>query len=163
MPRPGRLFVPLDVNFLDDEKVLEAGERAAWLYIAMLCRCKQLGTDGYLTERQISRLHVDQWRPRLARLVEVHLVWLVEDGRYWITGWLKNNEQAAKIEERRRKDRERKQGSARIPDGIEPDSKRRVEKSREEQSTASVGCPHGTPAGPDHCALCRRESIRGVS
>ena len=36
MPRLARrLSVPIDVGFMDDDKVIQAGEQAAWLYLAL--------------------------------------------------------------------------------------------------------------------------------
>lgn len=149
--------MPLDANFLDDEKILNAGERAGWLYVAMLCRAKQLSTDGYLTERQIARLHVSGWRDRLDALVSEQAVWKTEDGRYWITGWPKWNEPMSQVEERRKKDRERKaadrgHGSAGNPAGIRADSspKRREEKRKDIRPPGQPvdNCPHDAPARP---------------
>lgn len=170
MPRHGRLYVPLDANFFEDEKILDAGERAGWLYLAMCCRAKQLGTDGYLTERQIARLQLPDWRARLDRLLEAGAVWRVDPVdnppgtagerrspgrgvvsagsvggvRYWIVSWPKWNEPIKTVEDRRRSDRERKAAgrpdSSRIPAGIRLESG----SQRREEKRREPG-PAGTP------------------
>lgn len=48
-----RIYVPLDVNFFDDDKVMQAGEAAGWLYLRMCTRAKLLDSDGVMTERQV--------------------------------------------------------------------------------------------------------------
>lgn len=159
MPRPGRLFLPLDAGFPDDDRIVQAGERAGWLFIAMCCAAKRLGTDGVLSERQITRLLVPGWRSRLARLVETELVFDQQDGTYAIASWFRHNEPQAKIEARRAADTERKR-SGRIPSGFQPDSERRAEQSREKQSSGprrtpdDADCEHGVDrfAG---CLQCR--------
>jgi hypothetical protein len=65
MPRqPKRLYVPLDVAFFDDEKILRAGEKAAYLYLAIITKAKQLDTDGVLTKGQIAKIGIDTHRRR---------------------------------------------------------------------------------------------------
>ena len=102
-----RIYVPLDSNFFDDDKVLAAGEQATYLFLAMMARAKQLDTDGVLTVQQVERLQVKGWRRRIERLVDVGLV-EEAPGCYGIAGWLKWNEsreaRAARLAaERRRK------------------------------------------------------------
>lgn len=107
-----RIYVPLDVTFFDDEKVLAAGEAAAWLYLAMCAKAKALDSDGVLTELQVARLGITGWRKRLDRLIDVGLVEDAMGTHYGITGWLKWNESAQARAERRAKDRDRKKGTA---------------------------------------------------
>jgi hypothetical protein len=102
-----RFHVPLDVNFFDDGKVVDAGEAAGWLYLAMMTKAKTLDTDGVLSRAQIDRLGVKGWPKRLARLVEVGLVDQAQD-HYGLVGWLNWNESAAAREARREADRKRK-------------------------------------------------------
>jgi len=151
--RKGGAFLPLDVNFLDDERIIEVGERPAWLYLAMCLKAKALLTDGILSETQIARLHVPGWQNRLARLHALELVWPTEDGRWWITAWDKHNDRAETVQERRERDAERKR-SERSPNGVRLESERREEKRREEKSGPD-GCPHGADRS-SLCALCRR-------
>lgn len=106
--RKGGLFLPLDVNFMDDPKVIRAGEAAAWLYLAMCLTCKRIENDGVLNVAQIARLSVPKWQARLARLNDTELVIQVDDERHAIAAWLVHNDSADEVAERRRKDLERK-------------------------------------------------------
>jgi hypothetical protein len=118
----GRLYLPLDVMFCDDEKIVAVGERPAWLYLAMCLKAKQLATGGYLTEQQVAKLAVPGWKTRLRPLLAAQLVEVVDE-RYFIPAWANWNDTAEQIEERRRKDRERKV-SARNPNGVQTESAR---------------------------------------
>jgi hypothetical protein len=91
-----RLYVPLDARFLDDDRVIRAGERAAFLYVAILCAIKLDDADGTITLRKITRLHVDNWKPRLEKLLAEGLVMDItgpesEEVTYLVTGWGKWN------------------------------------------------------------------------
>ena len=102
-----RLYVPLDVGFFDDARVVDAGEKAAWLYLNMLSKAKGLDSDGVLTRQQIGRLGVSGWQARLRTLVAVGLVVERPDG-YSIGSWLKWNESAQARADRLADDRRRK-------------------------------------------------------
>ena len=112
MPRKARrLSVPLDVGFMDDDKVIEAGEQAAWLYLAILLRCKVIASDGTITRQQVGRLAVPGWQRRLARLEEVGLVASIDgNGTFAVPAWAKWNETQSEREERLKRDRDRKAG-----------------------------------------------------
>lgn len=125
--RPRMTYVPLDVEFFDNERVLVAGEKAAYLYLAMCCRAKKLLSDGILSVLQVERLQVPGWKRRMADLIDAGLVVLLDDGRYVIIGWLERNLSAQQVESLRRKDRGRKASddgpdSGPIPPGIPTDS-----------------------------------------
>lgn len=105
-----RFYVPLDVNFFDDDKIVEAGEAAGWLYLNIMTKAKQLDSDGLLTRAQIERLGVRGWQRRLARLLEVDAIEETTPGVYVIPGWLTWNESKAARADRLRADRERKNG-----------------------------------------------------
>lgn len=134
MPRrKGGLWLPLDVNFMEDDRIVAVGEKPAWLYLAMCLASKRLGTDGLLTARQVDRLHVSSWRARLTPLVNVELVADFGEDLWGIHAWLRHNDPQVKVEEIRAKDRDRKKNSP--PSGIRTESvpSRDVEKSREEK------------------------------
>ena len=103
-----RIFLPLDVSFMDDDKIIDAGEEAGWLYLAMALKCKALGVDGVLKRAQIARLHVDGWQLRLERLVEVHAVKERAGEAYLLPAYLKWNESVKQKKERLERDRARK-------------------------------------------------------
>ena len=103
-----RIYVPLDANFFDDDKIIEAGEAAGWLFLNMMAKAKQLDSDGLLTRPQIERLAVRGWQKRLDALVKVHAVEETMPGVYVITKWLDWNESKAARSARLEADRDRK-------------------------------------------------------
>jgi hypothetical protein len=106
--RKGSLWLPLDVNFMDDPKVIRAGEQAGWLYVAMSLFCKRVGTDGLMMPEQVERLGVNNWRKRLDALLREELVVLLDDGQLAIAAWLLHNDSADEVAEKRRRDADRK-------------------------------------------------------
>jgi len=103
-----RIYVPLDVNFFDDPKIIAAGEAAGWLYLAMSTKAKQLDSDGVLEAGQIARFGITNWRKRITRLIEVGAVEEGPPGIYGITGWLNWNESREARQARLRMERDRK-------------------------------------------------------
>jgi hypothetical protein len=139
------LFLPVDVNFMDDPLIDAVGEQAAWLYLAMCLRSKSLLSDGVLTERQVEKLGIAQWRKRLEALLSTAdpanpskaLVVRLDDGRLWIMQWQLHNESAVQVAERQKKDRDRKESerkASQLLRGLRTESSHQVEKSREEHS-----------------------------
>lgn len=132
MGRKPKLYIPLTVTFFEDERIIEAGDAATLLYLAMCLRCKAMGTDGRLREAQIQRLNRPRWKPELAKLASLGLVVRDEVTQEWcIAGWFGHNESLAEIDDKRAADRERKAAEAerrrgldsgRNPSGIGPDS-----------------------------------------
>jgi hypothetical protein len=132
MPRrPRNVYLPLDVEFFDNDRVISAGEKAGWLYLAMCCRSKRLLSDGLLTHQQIERLQIPGWKRRLQQLVDAGLVVGTDDGRLLILGWLERNLSADQVEQARARDRVRKD-SARNPSGFRADP-REVEGKRSQR------------------------------
>lgn len=159
MPRrKGGLFLPLDVSFWDDPKVVRAGEKAAVLYLRMALAAKRWGTDGELDVTQMGLLHTPDWRKRIEPLLRENLVWAVDSDRYWITGWGNHNDPIAVVNARREEDAERKRKgrtSERSPNGHGKASapspsveKREVEKN--EVRVPAEDCEHGV----DRFASC---------
>lgn len=103
-----RIYLPLDVSFMDDEKMIEAGEEGAWLYLAMALKCKALETDGVLSRAQIARLHVADWETRLDRLVECKAVKERAGNTYLLPAYLRWNESKKQKNDRLERDRKRK-------------------------------------------------------
>jgi hypothetical protein len=124
-----RLYVPLDVGFFDDEKVVAAGEKAAFLYLAMCAKAKLLDTDGILTRGQIAKTALPGWQARLKALLEQQAVIEVPMQRdaYLIAAWHKWNESKETRGDRLAEDRARKRAKSRntqppadaIPTGIQ--------------------------------------------
>jgi hypothetical protein len=91
---------------MDDDKIVEAGVAASWLFLAMLLGCKRYGTDGTLTRPQMSRLGVDKWQRSVEKLIEVGLVMDISEPNdtrkvLWIVSWSKWNLLSHEREERR--------------------------------------------------------------
>lgn len=84
--RAKRVYVPLDAGFFDDDRIIEAGEKAAVLYLAMLCKAKLIDNDGAINRQQMSRIGVPGWQARVKRLLAVGLVH-EDDLGYHIRTW----------------------------------------------------------------------------
>jgi hypothetical protein len=116
--RRTRLHVQLDVDYYDDPKIIDAGEKAELLYLRGLAFCKKnWRADGFITDGQLVRSvapGLTSVQARAKRLVEVGL-WvrdtddLFGNGKgYRVVAWLKRNPSAAEIEANRRADSDRK-------------------------------------------------------
>ena len=102
-----RLFVPLDARFFDDDRIIRAGEKAAYLYLAILCEVKADGSDGMITRRKISRLNIEGWARRVERLVEAGLIVEIDTDdldeiTYLIPKWSRWNLLSYQVEARRK-------------------------------------------------------------
>lgn len=113
MGRRGRLFLPVVVTFLDDDRIIAAGDGGALLYLAICLKTKALGTDGRLSEAQIARLGRPKWKAELRRLLEVEAVLFDSElCSYVVAAWFSHNDPISEIEARRAADRERKRKEA---------------------------------------------------
>lgn len=108
MARAPRLYVPLDLGFFDDVRVMRAGEKAAWLYLNMLARTRSLDTDGVLFAEQIAKLSVPGWKARLESLVREGLIESTTTDCYVITSWTKWNETSDERAQRKHEEAQRK-------------------------------------------------------
>lgn len=99
-----RLYVPLDVEFATDPKILEAGHTAAYLYICSLAYCKRASdNEGQIHRAQLRVLTLGlPGKPeKLAQtLVDVGLWEPTLDG-WQIPAWLKHNLSAAQLAQRK--------------------------------------------------------------
>ena len=84
-------FICMSAGFPDDKKVIDAGEKAAWLYVVMACESRTRRTDGTLPRHLMPRLGVPGWQSRVARLIDVGLVERTDDGGYHLRGYLNWN------------------------------------------------------------------------
>lgn len=127
MARKSRLYLPLDVTFFDDDRIIAAGDGAALLYLAMCLKIKALGSDGKLSGGQISRLGRPKWQSELKRLMAVEAILLDRETDFYIVAaWFSHNEPISEIEARRAADRKRKAAEKDTPkaNGFQPDSAR---------------------------------------
>lgn len=155
MGRKPKLYVPLVVGFFDDDRIIAAGDGPTLLYVAMLLRAKMLGSDGRLSEAQISRLNRPRWRRELTTLAEVELVIWDEQGKEWfIAAWFSHNDAISQIEARRAADRKRKSDSDRNPSGFRMDSALKKEEGREVKGRDPAGMHAFVDDGQGCCELC---------
>ena len=111
MSKPGRSWLPLDANFTRDPTVIAAGERAAWLYLAILGQLKLTGSPGIVTRREILALGIERITTRLTDLERVGLVKMTDDpGVYEVPAWRSwqhgNDDRAAYMREWRARQRD---------------------------------------------------------
>lgn len=168
MPRrKGGLFLPLDVSFWEDPKIVRAGEKSAVLYLRMATAAKRWATDGELDETQMALLHAPDWRKRIEPLLREELVWRVAENVYWLAAWRNHNDPVAVVQARRAEDAKRKRGerslSERSPNGHggpsepSPSVERSREEKREVRSPADADCAHGV----DRFASCM-QCVRAI-
>ena len=94
-PKPLGLFVPLDVDFAADEKIVDSSVTAEHVFIRALALCKRTLSDGVVTSSQLRRecekLDPLELGGALEELVSVGLFVRLGDGRMSIASWLKRN------------------------------------------------------------------------
>lgn len=99
------LYVKLDSNFPDDEKIEDVGLEGAGLYAMALCVAKRLNEDGRIRRSKLRRLGASD--DLIDECVAVGL--FTEDGdSVFIAAWLGHNESAEDIATRRAEDAARK-------------------------------------------------------
>lgn len=109
-----KIYVPLDVTFFGDDKILDAGEKAAWLYLNMMTQSKASDSDGFLSRAQVAKLGVPGWQARLKALLAVEdrhgdrLVTEPDPGIYHLPAYAKWNELSADRQARLKKERDDK-------------------------------------------------------
>lgn len=120
-----RLFVPLDVNYTDDPRIIRAGPDCELVYLRSLALAKRLNQDGRIDQAHLGRLTdglelVSHIAPTLVK----EGLW-VEDGDGWqIAAWLKHNPSAADLEAEREAERirgQQRRASARTSENVQPD------------------------------------------
>ena len=92
----GRLWVPLDVDFQNDPKILAAGAHAELIYVRSLALAKRLMCDGFVSEHHVEGLSngLSLNRNRLKNAVSALVregLWTPVEGGWRIAGWLNRN------------------------------------------------------------------------
>jgi hypothetical protein len=97
------LYVPLDVGFADDDKLIIAGPMAELLYLRSLAFVKRAETNGHIRPVHLPIISARIPRPRLQvdRLLEVG-AWCANGDGWYIAAWLKRNLPAEEITKARR-------------------------------------------------------------
>lgn len=104
MARSG-LYVQLDSNFPDDDKIEDVGLAGAGLYAQALCIAKRLNEDGRIRRAKLVRLGADD--DLIDLCVSVGLFTAAGDS-VMITAWTNHNESAVDIAAKRSRDAARK-------------------------------------------------------
>lgn len=84
-------WVKLDDQFPDHPKVVQAGPRAAWLYVCGLAYCARYLTDGLIPKAQVGRLAAFQDCVVLAATLAHVGLWIEVGDSYRIHDWLDYN------------------------------------------------------------------------
>lgn len=114
------MYVPLDVNFPDDDKIEAVGLAGAGLYAQALCVAKRVQTDGRLTMAKLRKLGADE--ALIDACVRADL-FRREGEDVQIVAWLDHNESAAEVEVKRAADAKRKRLSrGNRPRNVQPDT-----------------------------------------
>lgn len=97
----GTLFIKLDVNYADDPKIIEVGEKSEILYVRSLCLAKRIMSDGFIADAHLPRFGLSGVNARARKLVAAGL-WTRDDerGGYVITAWSRRNPPAAGKDEK---------------------------------------------------------------
>lgn len=101
--RRNRLYVPLDVEFATDPKILDAGPLAAYLYVCSLAYCKRSDEAGNIHRSQLRVLALGlpgRAQQYADTLVKVGL-WAETPEGWEIPSWLKHNLSPDQLEDRK--------------------------------------------------------------
>lgn len=89
------LYVQLDVNWVDNPKVMEVGLDGAGLHAAAMCIAKRMETDGVLHRTHLRRVGGSD--ELIDRLVDHELLDVVDDRRVRVHDWLDRNKSQQEI------------------------------------------------------------------
>src|SRR5260221_4806219 len=120
-------YVPLSVDYADDDAVIACTPMAELLFIRCLALARRLRSDGYLTESQLINRAATKLGPRRrARALADELVsaGLLErlDGGFVVRSWLKWNKSADELGRDRAKDRDRKRSDRQDAESVQADN-----------------------------------------
>jgi hypothetical protein len=119
-------WVRLDDQIPRNQKILNAGPAACWLWVCAIAHCQSQLTDGFVSAEVLPMIGV-VGAPRVRRLAETLIaVGLFDriDGGYRVHDYLAHNPSRAEVLQKRAADLERKRpkDSGQIPSGIAADS-----------------------------------------
>jgi len=86
------LFVPLDVNYAEDDKIIAVGPMAELLYVRALAFAKRARSNGHFSDSQLPIIAARI--PRARTLVERNLdigLWERNGSGLYISAWHKRN------------------------------------------------------------------------
>lgn len=104
MGRSG-LYVKLDTNFPDDDKIEAVGLAGSGLYAQALCMAKRLNSEGRIARTKLRKLGADD---SLIDLLVAEELFTADGQHVLITAWLAHNPSTDAIEAKRAEDAARK-------------------------------------------------------
>ena len=108
MARIARLFVPLDVEFPTDDKIITAGPLASYLYICGLAYAKRSGKEGFIHATQVRFLAPGLTKPDShAQTLEIVGLWESTEGGWNVAAWARHNLSGDQLAERKKAQRDR--------------------------------------------------------
>ena len=132
------LYVPLSVNYSDDDKILSAGPFAELVYVRSLALVKRQGTDGEIRNGHIRRLvdglNDEQAAEAIKNLCEQDL-WRMGENGYLIVAWLRHNHSQDELAAARAAEAERKRDYRHRPAGVLPDTAGTGETSQADENS----------------------------
>lgn len=117
------MYVPLDVNFPDDDKIEAVGLAGSGLYAQALCVAKRTMSDGRVTLVKLRRMGADDDLIGACVRVDLFRVQADDPDAVWISAFLDHNDDAATVEAKRSSDAQRKRSARRKrPQNVQPDT-----------------------------------------
>jgi hypothetical protein len=108
VPKKSEWFwVKLSNNFVNDPKIVAAGEAAGWLYVAGLCYSGTHLTDGVIPKKTVNLLVDKNGIARANRLVEVGLWEVLDKDTYLVHNYSVHQNTSEDIDEKREEWRKR--------------------------------------------------------
>lgn len=98
-------YICLSAKFWDDPEVEALGMTHAAFYLQMACRIRQLRTDGWITQAQVTKLGYQRWRAAVAAMVGLGMLTEHTNAAgapsYYMPAYLEWNFSEAEYEEKR--------------------------------------------------------------
>lgn len=100
-------YIRLSAMFWDEQETEAIGMAHAAFYIQMACRIRQLRSDGWITEAQVSKLGYPKWRAAVEAMVGIGYLTAHTNAAgmptYYMPAYLKWNYSEAEFEDLREK------------------------------------------------------------
>lgn len=106
MPKPPSGYVPLDMNYLRNEKIRRAGPDAELLFLRSLAHSKSSRTNGFVADYDLEVVGIGLGVRTLERRVEQLVrygLWAETRGGWTIPSWLQWNSSEEELEAARQK------------------------------------------------------------
>ena len=164
MAKPGRLYVPLDVNFADDPHVASLSKSARLLFIDMLCLCKRVMSDGVVTLAQAQRLDPEGTEGLVQELCDAGLLEATAEAESkHIVAWSQWNEESASVSERSKTKQEAGRKGGLISGAIRRERSRAEAEPKQNEAGASVLLEHRDRVETEKSKVKEEEASRAAS